>query len=256
MAGRNHIPANGSILGALDDPRLLHQHPRTLHPPELHLIEDRIAGQSREIKTLLLDNQRLASSHVALKQDVVDAEHDVRRLSAVATSIKAERDAQVRDVYERSLKLEAEARSMDGLSTELGRVRADIKELQTERKELVEKLKDIDDDVAKCHLELHQLPHIKAEIEALRRDIQRGRAALDYERKMRSRNFEQNEVMERHMISLAREADKLRSELANAEKKAMVAAYPGAGYATQNTSLEPGYGENSVSNNLYAVHQV
>lgn len=56
------------------------------------------------------------------------------------------------------------------------------------------------------------------------------RAAVEYESKMHSTNFEVSEVMEKHLISMAREAENLRSELANADKRAM-AAVLGAGAA-------------------------
>ncbi|GFQ07869.1 protein flx-like 1 [Phtheirospermum japonicum] len=181
-------------------------------------MEDRVAAQRREIQTLLLDNQRLAATHVALKQDVAAAQDDLRRLSAAASSVKADRDAQVREIYERSLKSEAEARSTDGLPAELGRVRADIKELRAERNLLSDRLTDIEVDIARAQSELRQVPELKSEIEATQRDIQRGRAAIEYERKMHSTNFELSEAMEKHVVSMAREADILRSELANADK--------------------------------------
>ncbi|KAL0298090.1 UNVERIFIED_CONTAM: protein FLX-like 1 [Sesamum calycinum] len=178
MAGRNHNPATGLNLRQdyhpLDGTPLLHLQ-RRLPPPELHLIEDRIAAQSREIRTLLLDNQRLAATHVALKQDVLAARQDLRRLSATASSVKAERDAQVREVYERSVKLEVEARCNGGLQAELDRIRADIKELRDEGEELAEELEDVNGDIASTRSELQQMPDIKAEIGIMRREIHRGR---------------------------------------------------------------------------------
>ncbi|KAL0458728.1 UNVERIFIED_CONTAM: protein FLX-like 1 [Sesamum latifolium] len=264
MAGRNHNPATGVNLRPdyhpLDGTPLLHLQ-RRLPPPEVHLIEDRIAAQSREIRTLLLDNQRLAATHVALKQDVAAARQDLLRLSATASSVKAERDAQVRQVYERSIRLEIEARCNDGLQAELDRVRADIKELRDDAKELAEELKDVNGDIASIRSELQQLPDLKAEIATMRREIQRGRAAVDYERQMQLRNFELGEVMENHMVYLAHEAEKLRSELANAEKRAMAAtaaavsaANPGPGYAIHQKNVEPGYSGNVLSD-PYAIHQ-
>lgn len=53
------------------------------------------------------------------------------------------------------------------------------------------------------------------------------RSAIEYERKMCSDNFELSQAMEKHMTYLAHEAEKLRFELANAEKRAMAAANPG-----------------------------
>ncbi|KAK4419881.1 protein FLX-like 1, partial [Sesamum alatum] len=264
MAGRNHIPVTGLNLRPeyhpLDGTPRLHLQ-RRLPPPDFHLIEDRIAAQSREIRTLLLDNQRLAAIHVALKPDVAAAQQDLRRLSATASSVKAERDAQVRELYERSLKLEVEARCNDGLQAEVDRIRANNKELRDDGKELEEKLKDVNGDIASTRSELQQLPDLKAEIGIIRREIRRGRAAIEYEREMQLRNFEISEVMENHMVSLAHEAEKLRFELENAEKRATAAAAaavsaanPGRGYAIHQKNVEPGYGGNLLSD-PYAVHQ-
>ncbi|XP_073154635.1 protein FLX-like 1 [Henckelia pumila] len=259
MAARNHSHSHRHLP---EEPRRLHHHGR-ISSQELHLLEERLAAQSREIQTLLHDNQRLAVTHVALKQELISAEQDVRHLSATATSVKAERDGQVREVYNRSLRLEEEARSVDGIPAELDRVRADIQELRAERKEFSEKLRDIDEDLAKTHSELMELPALRAEIEALYKEIQRGRAAIEYERKMRAKNYQLSEIMERHMISMTREAEKLRSELANAERRAtasatvamaMAAATPGPAYAAQYGNLEAGYGDNSRSD-PNAVHQ-
>lgn len=169
IGGLNHRPE----YHPLDSGR--HHHDRRITLAEVHRIEDQIAAHSRAIETLLLDNQRLAASHVALKQDVVAAQQDLRHISATASSVKAERDAQVREVYERSLRVEAEARSIGGLSAELERVRVDINGLRKERDELLERLKDIDGDTARTRLELQQLADLKGEIEAMRRENDRGR---------------------------------------------------------------------------------
>ncbi|KAH6766054.1 hypothetical protein C2S52_017037 [Perilla frutescens var. hirtella] len=264
MAGRNHTTLSGSKLRSdhryADDPDVLRSHSR-LTSIEVRLIEDRVAAQSREMETLFIDNQRLAASHVALKQDVVAAKQDLRRLSDAACSVKAERDAQVREVYERSLKLEAEARPNDGLSAELERIRAEIKVLRAEIEHLSKKLKGIEDDIAAAHPELQEFSELKTDIEAMQREIRKGRAAVEYERKMHSTNFELDGVMEKHLISMAREAEKLRSELANAEKRAMAAivgagaaANPGHGYAIHQRTLEHGFGGNSLSDH-HAVRQ-
>ncbi|XP_047983723.1 protein FLC EXPRESSOR-like [Salvia hispanica] len=230
-----------------------------LTPTEIRLKEDLIAARSREIQTLLLDNQRLAASHVALKQDVLAAQQDLHRLSVTASSVKAERDAQVREVYQRSLKLEAESRSADALSAESNRVRAQIQDLRAERDQLSVKLKEVQDDIARTQPEQKEFSDLKADIEALRREVQKGRAAVEYERKMKATNSELGEVMEKHLRSMAREAENLHAELA--EKRAMAAgvgsgtsANPAPGHAVPQSFVEPGVGRNSVPDQ-HAVHQ-
>lgn len=53
------------------------------------------------------------------------------------------------------------------------------------------------------------------------------RAAIEYEKKGYSENYEQGQVMENNLISMAREVEKLRAEVANAEKRARATAAVG-----------------------------
>ncbi|XP_047967374.1 protein FLX-like 1 [Salvia hispanica] len=244
MAGENHHRHVDEITTDL-------RPPRRLTPTDIRLIEDRIAARSREIQSLLLDNHRLAASHVALKQDVAAARQDLHRLSA----IKDERDAHVREVYESSLEMEAGPRS-----AELDWVRAEIKDLRAERDQLSEKLKEIQEDLATFHPEQHEFSELKADIEALHTEVGKGRAAVEYERNMQSTHCELSEVMEKRLISMARESEKLRSELANAERRAMAAivgagaaANSGPGYTIHQCSLQSGICENSLADH-HDVH--
>ncbi|GER45828.1 hypothetical protein STAS_22827 [Striga asiatica] len=208
---------------------------RRLTPTDIHLIEARIAANDREIQTLLRDNQRLAAAHVALKQDAAAAQDDLRRASAAAASVKADRDARVREVYDRSLKLEAEARPLDGLAADLGRVRAAIEELRAELKGRFENLRAIEGEIAAAQSELRRVPELRSEIESAQTEIHRGREAIQRESEMQTTNFQIDRAMEKHMVAMAREAEKLRSELADAEKRAMAMAAvsglnPGPGF--------------------------
>lgn len=268
MAGRNYLPPDALKLREahstraphptlIDDPRLLHVH--RLPPPSL--LEDRIASNHREIQSLLIDNQRLAATHVALKQELAVAQQDLRHLSIAAADVKVERDAQVREVHERALPVEAEARSVEVAKADLGQVRADVKALTDIKKELTEKLKGINEEVVRARSELKQLPAVKEDIETMRKEIQRGRAAIEYEKKTHASNLEQSQVMEKHMIAMAREIEKLRAELDNAEKRARAsaaaaaAATPSSGYAAGYGNPELVYG-GSLYVNPYAMHQV
>ncbi|XP_042000441.1 protein FLX-like 1 isoform X2 [Salvia splendens] len=250
MAGRNHHRHVDEITTDL-------RPHRRLTPTDIRLIEDRIAARSREIQSLLPDNHRLAASRVALKQDVAAARQDLHRLSATSSAVQAERDAHVREVYERSLEMEAGPRS-----AELNRVRAEIKDLRAERDQLSEKLKELQDDLARFHPAQQEFSELEADIEALHRDVGKGRAAVEYERNMQSTHCELSEVMEKHLISMARESENLRSELANAERRAMAAivgagaaANSGPGYTILQSSLKSGICENSLADH-HAVPQV
>lgn len=74
--------------------------PRPL-PPHAHpaaIMEERLAAQYQEIQVLLVDNQRLAATHVALKQEVAAAQQQLHEMSRAVGGAQAERDAQLREV--------------------------------------------------------------------------------------------------------------------------------------------------------------
>ena len=53
------------------------------------------------------------------------------------------------------------------------------------------------------------------------------RAAIEYEKKGYAENYEHGQAMEKKLLSMARELEKLRAEIANAEKRARAAAAVG-----------------------------
>lgn len=61
-------------------------------------IEEQLADQYHEIQGLLLDNQGLTATHVALEQELAAVHHELRRVSHAAGSMQAERDAEFREV--------------------------------------------------------------------------------------------------------------------------------------------------------------
>lgn len=188
MAGRNRHPAANAVElrqvalsrvshyhsnHAIDDAHLLHRD--THRHSSSQALEDRVAIQHREIQSLLLENQRFAATHVALKQELALSQQELRSASAATVNAKAELDAQVREVYERSLKLDAEVRAIDAMSAELAQVRVDVQKLGSLREELTAQLQAIEDDLASASSESKQVAEIKAEIDTLHQEIQKGR---------------------------------------------------------------------------------
>ncbi|KAA0060007.1 hypothetical protein IC582_027557 [Cucumis melo] len=271
MAGRSHQPnalKRREVPLSRSPPDDRRSHHRLSHSSSVGassrahqaiLLEDRISAQHREIQTLLSDNQRLAATHVALKQELASAEQELRHLSATAAKVKAQRDAEVREVYEKSLKMDAEVRAMDAMMAELVQMRADIQKLCSVKKELTAELQAIRDDLTKASSESQPLPSIKAEIDRMHHEIQRGRAAIEYEKRTQASNLEQAEAMEKGMVSMSQEVEKLRAELANAEKRARAAAAvisPFSGYAAAYGHPDIRYGGSSYPPDPYGMHQV
>eukprot|EP00262_Sarcandra_glabra_P010294 TRINITY_DN2538_c0_g1_i1.p1 TRINITY_DN2538_c0_g1~~TRINITY_DN2538_c0_g1_i1.p1 ORF type:complete len:368 (-),score=56.71 TRINITY_DN2538_c0_g1_i1:466-1413(-) len=223
--------------------------PRPL-PPHPALIEERLAAQHQEIQGLLVDNQRLAATHVALKQELSSAQHELQRVSHVAGSMQAEGEMQLREVYEKSMKMEADLHGVEAMRAELSQVRSDIQKLSASRQELNGQVQALTQDLTRATSDLQQAPAIKAEIETMKQELQRARAAIEYEKKGHAENYEQGQAMEKNLISMAREVEKLRAEIANAEKRARAAAAAGnqgaaASYGGNYGNPDAGYGGNS-----------
>ncbi|XP_011003425.1 PREDICTED: protein FLC EXPRESSOR-like isoform X2 [Populus euphratica] len=249
MAGRNHLQLREIPLSRVAPLSRSTTGPRHLHTrPHRHLLEDRISTQHREIQSLLLDNHRHAATRCIKTRSLSVTARPLRHLSTLAAGVKAERDNQIREVYQRSLKLDAELRSIDAMSAELVQVRTDVQKITLQRQDMTAQLKDMNSEIVKAKRETQQVGVIKEEIEIVQQEIQGGRSAIEYEKKTWAFNLEQEKVLDKNRILLVREIEKLRTELANAEKRARAAAAsgnPSPGYGRNYGSAEVRYGGSS-----------
>lgn len=217
--------------------------PRQL-PPHPVIIEERLAAQHDDIQALLVDNQRLAATHVALKQEAELTQYELQRADKYAQTVHAEKDLQMRELYEKSVKMENDLNAVNAMRSELMKVHMDIKELTAARQDITAQVQMMTQDLGRVTSDLQQVPAVKAEIEGLRHEMERVRAAIEHEKKSFAESFEHGKVMESKLITMAREMEKLRAELANAEKRAPAAAAvgnPGASYTANYVNPESGY---------------
>ncbi|KAJ7981902.1 Protein FLX-like 1 [Quillaja saponaria] len=258
-------PFGGRGLGPVPHPALLEElresqfglGPRSI-PPHRAIIEEHLAAQHQDIQGLLVDNQRLAATHVALKQELEASQHGLQRMAHFADSLRADKDVQMRELYEKSVRMEVDLRAVEAMRAELLQLHADIKELTSMRQELTGQVQAMTQDLARMTADLQQVPALRAEIEAMKQELQRARAAIEYEKKGYAENYEHGQVMEKKLITMAREVEKLRAEVANAEKRARAAAAvgnPGAGYSTNYGNAEGGYPGNAYPP-TYSVNPV
>ncbi|XP_061359827.1 protein FLX-like 1 [Gastrolobium bilobum] len=219
--------------------------PLPLHPAAI--LEEQLAAQHQEIQGLLGDNQRLAATHVALKQELEAAQHELQRMAHFKDSLMVDTDARMRELYDKSVQLEAELRGAEAMRAELLQVHADIKELTAVRQDLSGQVQAMTQDLARMTADLKRVPALRADVEAMKQELQCARAAIDYEKKGFAENYEHGQVMEKKLISMAREMEKLRAEIANAEKRARAAAAAGnlgPGYNANYGNAEAGYAGN------------
>ncbi|KAL9248901.1 FLX-like 1-like protein [Drosera capensis] len=248
-----HEPAFHRGLGPIPHPAFLEDiresqfgmGPRPLRPHPA-VIEEHLAAQHREIQGLLHDNQGLAATHVALRLEVESAQHKLVKMEQYANSVFTNEDTQMRELHEKAEKLEMDFRALEAMKTELMHVRADVKELTTVKQDLMGRHQVLNKDLARATTDMQQVPALKAEIDRMRQELQQARAAIEYEKKGYAENYEHGQVMEKKLVAMAREVEKLRAEMANAEKRARAAAAVGnAGSNANYANPEAGYAGNS-----------
>ncbi|XP_022749460.1 protein FLX-like 4 [Durio zibethinus] len=211
-----------------------------LPPPEL--LENKIASQAAEIEQLVGDKHRLAASHVALSEDLVAARHEAQRLKEHIKSIQIESDIQIRVLQEKIVKMEADIRVGDSVKKELQQVHIEAQNLVKARQELVTQIGQASQELLKTQADAKSLPELHAELEGLRKEHQKLRVTFQYEKGSNIEQVEQMQAMEKELIGMAREVEKLRAEVLSAEKKVHAPIGPvpyAAGYMNPNRSYIP-----------------
>lgn len=182
-----HEPPFPRNLGPMPHPALLEEmreaqfargH-RPLPPPHPAIIEEQLAVQHHDIQGLLVDNQRLAATHVALKQELEAAQHELQQTDHFARNFLMEKDMQMRELYEKSSKMEHDLNGVEGMRAELMQVHGDIKELTATNQKLTAQIQGMTQDLARANADLQQVPALKSEIGGLRQELQRVRYVFD-----------------------------------------------------------------------------
>ncbi|XP_021720984.1 protein FLX-like 1 [Chenopodium quinoa] len=226
--------------------------PHSRAPPPSHM-----TAHHREIQGLLLDQKEMSAMHATLKQELAAADQELRKLSAAARKFREERESQIKELYEKSLKLETEVRAIEALNSEHTQVIGDIQKLTESKIQLTAQFKVLDTELSRVKMDASQVPEIQADVDKMEQELQKGRAAVEYEKKTRAANLELNEAMDRKMNSLQHDIEMLRAELANAEKRAREAAAasnPDLGYTGNYESRSMAYGRGPYSVQ-YSMHQ-
>ncbi|XP_062188143.1 protein FLX-like 1 [Phragmites australis] len=227
-------------------------------PPQPHAVaalEERLGAEIEEAHVLLGQNQRLSATHVALMQEVAAARHELGRTARALAAAQEEGDLRLREVYGRSMKMEGELRAVDEMRVELAQVRQDIQKLGAVRQELMGHVQGLTQDLARSAVELQQVSALKAEIQEIRRETQHLRSGIELEKKGYAESYEQGQEMQNNLISVASEVEKLRAEVANAEKRSQAAVSAGnQGYVGSYGNPKGNYATNPY-NAGYSMNQ-
>ncbi|KAJ7951642.1 protein FLX-like 3 [Quillaja saponaria] len=191
--------------------------PRPHLPPHPALLEEELEIQHAEIRRLIADNRRLLEDRMALQRDLGMAKEEFHRMNIAIADIHAEKEMHSRELLEKDLKLESDLRATEPLKNEAVQLRSEVQKLNKIRQDLEGKVQKLTQDLARLQADNQQIPLLRAEIDGLHQELMRARAVVDYEKKANIELMEQRQVVEKNMVSMAREAEKLRAELASAD---------------------------------------
>jgi chromosome segregation ATPase len=138
----------------------------------LEMLESKLAMQTAEVEKLIMENQRLASSHVVLRQDIVDTEKEMQMIRTHLGEVQTETDLQIRDLLERIRLMEADIHSGDAVKKELHQVHMEAKRLITERQMLTLEIDNVTKELHKISApgDGKSLPELLAELDGLRKE--------------------------------------------------------------------------------------
>lgn len=246
MAGRNRVPheAFGHRRGY---PLEEHVHRGPLArplPPHPALLEEELEIRHVELRRLLGENRRLVEDRIALERELTSAREELRRMNLGITDMRTEQELQSRELIDRVLKLEVDLRATEPLKIEAAKLRDEIQRLNAIRQDMTGQVQALSQDLAKLRADNQQIPMLRSEIDGLHQELLQARTAIDFEKNANIELMEQRQAMEKNMVSMAREVEKLRSELANpgARTWSSGGAY-GMKYSNPETNFHAPYDE-------------
>ncbi|KAF8090978.1 hypothetical protein N665_0460s0019 [Sinapis alba] len=201
-----------------DRRRFTPERPFLRAPPPPSLLED-LQIQEVEIRRLLGDNHRLADDRVILERELGAAKEELHRMNLMISDLRAEQDLQSREFSEKRHKLEADIRAMESYKKEAVQLRGEVQKLSEIKRELSGDVQILRKDLVKLQSDNKQIPGLRAEVEDLQKELMHARGAIDYEKKEKFELIEQRQTMEKNMVSMAREVEKLRAELATVDSR-------------------------------------
>ncbi|PKA53178.1 hypothetical protein AXF42_Ash009908 [Apostasia shenzhenica] len=247
MAGRGRMPRQPFDDGRRGYPSIPdgpYGRSPVLRPPHPAVYEEELEIQQHEIRRLLADNRRLAEDRIAFQQELAAAKDEIHRMNLVIADIRAEKEAHSRELIEKGLKLEADLRAAEPLRNDVILLRAEMQKLNAVRQDLNGQVQTLTQELKRAQAEYQQIPVLRSEIDSLRQDLMRARSAIEYEKKGNAELLEQRQAMEKNLVSMAREVEKLRADLASSDGRSWgVGGAYGVKHASPEAPFVPPYGE-------------
>ncbi|CAL9133509.1 Protein kinase PKN PRK1, effector [Musa troglodytarum] len=232
MAGRNRMPRHPMNEG----PHGFRDGPPLRGPLPLHPVEEELAIRHDEIRRLQADNRLLMEENVALRREIDFVKNELLQASQAIPKLRSDKELESRELIQRGLPLGAELRAREPLREEAIQLKSEAQKLDALRQELSGKVQALQQDLTHLQTENQQLPTLQIEIDGLRQELIRARTTYEYETKANAEQLEQRQAMEKNLVSMAREVEKLRAEMEKRARGPGSGAYGGVHNASSDIS--------------------
>ncbi|KAI4963851.1 hypothetical protein ZWY2020_010356 [Hordeum vulgare] len=196
-------PASAAAISPSPSPVATYSEP-TVAIPRGHLL--------RADRRLLL-SRVINGRETAHRQAMSRLKEDLHSTSQVIPKLRAEKELESRELTQRNLKLEAELRSLEPLRQDALQLRSEAGSLESLRQELTAKVQGLTKELEQQSSENQRIPAMIAERDDLRQELIRARAAIDYEKNAKPELMAQVQTVEKDLVSMAQESEKLRAEI-------------------------------------------
>ncbi|PWZ39487.1 hypothetical protein Zm00014a_033681 [Zea mays] len=218
---------------------------RLLSPRHL---DEELSSRHAEMRRIRGDNQRLADEIVSLRQTMPRLKEDLQVSSQAVPKLRAEKELESRELTQRNLKLEAELRALEPLRQDALHLRSEASKLQSLKQELAAKVQGLSKELEHQKSESQKMTAMVAERDALCQELLQARANLEFEKKAKPELTAQVQAMEKDLVAMAQEAEKLRADIS----KRNTPSFSGRG--AHGTSLStPGMGLQGMYDGGYAT---
>lgn len=193
----------------------------------------------------------MVDENVILQRELTAVKDEIHRLGQIIPKLHAEKDARARELIDRGLKLEGELRGAEPLRAEVMQLRAEAQKLNSLRQELSGQVQTLTKDVTRVQAENEQLVALKTDIDGMRKDLVEMRRDFEIKKKANEEQLVQKEAMEKNLVSMAREIEKLRAEQLSAERRPR--GLGAGGYGMLSGSPEMRYPGGSAYSDVYGA---
>lgn len=173
MSGRNHVHREivHSRHGYPSAGPYARGPPFSRAPPPPGLLEQEFEVQHAEMRRILADNRQLLEDRIALQRELSAAKEEIHRINLIIGDIRAEQEIHLRDLLERTRKLESDLRATEPLKKEAVHLHGEMQKLNKMRQDLGVQVQTLTQDVTRLKSENQQNTLLRAEIDGLKNEL-------------------------------------------------------------------------------------